>query len=321
MNPMLVNSKQMKSTIPNPTSKGSKPTSKVSNPMQKLGQKLMPKLSPSRVKGRSNNKYSFSHSWVFTNHPNNVNTPQLTKFGYDYNYNQDPLVGGNPVVADYKRAKITGEWLTKLNKLGKKPKSKTDVSKTDVSKAKFMNDVDTSTFADSFISVPANVVSSVPSHPTNFKMKWSTKEKISQAQRLSNSNYKHGNRLDYRHISNWIPNEIIHHIDGNHHNNSEDNLISIPGYIPDTNEIKTLGEWKRIVNCKLHEEIHRRACKDEVTLPSKDDILSMVDREYPNYYDEIRPKLLEHYESLKIRDKYIDGNSELEQKINKLRGM
>jgi len=152
-----------------------------------------------------------------------------------------------------------------------------------------------------------------------FKMKWGAREKISKAQRENNSNYKHGNRLDYRHKSNWIPNEIIHHIDGNHNNNDEDNLISIPGYIPDTNEIKTLGEWKRIVNCKLHEEIHRRACKDEITLPSKEEILEMVNKEYPDYYEEIRPKLLEHYELLKIKDKYIKGNEELEQKINKIR--
>jgi len=154
-----------------------------------------------------------------------------------------------------------------------------------------------------------------------FKMKWSTKEKISKAQRKSNSNYKHGNRLDYRHISNWIPNEIIHHIDGDHTNNDESNLINIPGYIPDTNEIKTLGEWKRIVNCKLHEEIHRRACKDERELPTKDEIMDMINREYPKYFEDIRPKLKEHYEKLMIKDKYIEGNDELISKLERLKSI
>ena len=253
---ILVNSYVRKKKMNKPTNAMSKPL----NPIQRLGQKvssMMPKLPnmSNRIKGRSNNKYNFSHSRA----ERFVNTQKLSKFGKFFPF------------AMFKFFSVERAYASRR-------------------------------YGD-------------------FKMSWSAREKISKAQRENNSNYKHGNRLDYRHISNWIPNEIIHHIDGNHHNNNEDNLISIPGYIPDTNDIKTLSEWKRIVNCKLHEEIHRRACKDEITLPTKEEILEMVNKEYPNYYEEVRPKLLEHYDLLKIKDKYIEGNEELEQKINKIRGI
>ena len=61
-----------------------------------------------------------------------------------------------------------------------------------------------------------------------FKQSPDHKKKIKKAQQgKNNSNYKHGNRIDYRKKIGAKADELIHHADGNRRNNSSSNLVRL----------------------------------------------------------------------------------------------
>lgn len=61
-----------------------------------------------------------------------------------------------------------------------------------------------------------------------YKQSAKHKANIKKAQQgKNNSNYKHGNRIDYRKKIGAKTNELIHHSDGNRQNNSPSNLVRL----------------------------------------------------------------------------------------------
>ena len=201
-----------------------------------------------------------------------------------------------------------------------------------IAKVKYGEDINTYIdFKQQYNTTTYKILSTFTRRKGKYKPKkeglsWMHKKKIAEKQKAKNSNYKHGGRKDYKTIAGTLHNEVAHHIDGNHRNNVAENLINIPGYIPDYKNITRLEQWKRPNNYtnKIHEKIHQKNSnsrkKGTHKLPTRDEVIALVEKEYPDYYNKTRVELQRKYELLQVKEKLIVNNQKLKDRIIKTHG-